>query len=75
MEYQLLVLISVYEQIIDGKTGYIAKDEDEFVDKLIYLMNNEKELKKMSQYCKKFNSQFDIDNVCDKWEELFKNIR
>ena len=65
---------SVYEQIIDGKTGYIAKDEDEFVNKLIYLMNDKSELKRLSDNCKKYNTKFNVKNICNDFEDILKRI-
>ena len=62
------------ERIINGKTGYIANDEDDFIDKIILLMKNTNELKKLASNCKKFNSQFNIKNIGNEWEKLFKFI-
>ena len=63
---------STYEQIIDGKTGIIAKDMDDYEEKLKYLMDNNSELDKMSKNTKEFAKDFSVDNIIEKWLELLK---
>lgn len=60
------------EQIIDGKTGIIAKDIDDYQDKLKYLMDNPDELDRMSKNAKEYAKNFTTDNVISKWVELLK---
>ena len=63
---------STEEQIIDGKTGIIAKDREDYQEKLKYLMDNLNELDKMSKNAKEYVKKFTVDNVISKWIELLK---
>lgn len=67
---------SVFEEIIDDKTGYIVKQNDieEYKNKLNYLMNNPKKLEEMSKNNKEFSKQFVVDNVINDWIQLFNKI-
>lgn len=65
---------SVYEQIIDGKTGIIVSSKDEFINKLKELMDNYKKLEKMSVECKEFSNSFQIEKLIDCWFCLFEDI-
>lgn len=63
---------SVSEEIIDGKTGFIAKDYDDYIKKLKLLMDNLELLDEMSKSVKEFNQNFRIENIIKEWEEIFK---
>lgn len=67
---------TVYEQIIDGKTGYVIEqgDFDTFKLKVIELLSNPKRLKEMSDNAKENSKQFEISRVADEWENLFKQM-
>lgn len=67
---------TVYEQIIDGKTGYVIEqgDVDTFKLKVIELLSNPKRLKEMSDNAKENSKQFEISRVADEWENLFKQM-
>ncbi len=61
------------EEVIENNvSGFIAKDEDDYLIKLKKLMNDSKLLMEMSKKCKKFNSKFQINNIVKEWEKLFK---
>ena len=60
------------EEILDGKTGFIAKDKDDYINKLKMLMDNKKLLQEMSSNCKKYNDNFKIKIIVKEWEKLFK---
>ena len=61
------------KEVIDNNvTGFIAKDEDDFLNKLKKLMDNPILLEKMSNDAKKFNEKFHIDKIVKEWEKLFK---
>ena len=62
------------EEIINNKTGIIANDINSYKNKLKELMLDNNMLKEMSIECKKFNKNFKIDNIINKWLELFKII-
>ena len=67
---------SVYEEIRDGKTGFVVKqgDIETFKLKLINVLSNLKLLKQMSDESKKFSKEFNIKVIVDKWEDLFKIV-
>ena len=65
---------SAAEQIIDDKTGIIAKNKDEYKTKLLYLMKNNDKLEKMSIDCKKYNENFKIKKIIKQWFEVFYDI-
>lgn len=60
------------EVIQDEYSGFICKDEDDFLVKLKKLMDNPKLLEKMSMDAKKYNEKFHIDKIVKEWEKLFK---
>ena len=63
---------SVEEEIINGKTGLIAKDENDYLEKLKLLMDNQELLEKMSVNTKKNNERFHIDKIIKEWERILK---
>lgn len=73
-----LPVVSLYfgeptdEVINNNVTGFIAKDNNDYLEKLKSLMDNPKLLKKMSQSAKEYNRKFYIENIVKEWEKLFK---
>ena len=65
---------SVYEQIKDNSTGLIADNKKEFINKLKELMINSEKLEKMSNQCKEFSKEFQIEELIKNWIKLFKEI-
>lgn len=67
---------SAHEQIIDDYNGYVIENDniDEFKNKIISLIDNEEKLEELSKNAKKFSSNFDIEMITDKWEEIFSKI-
>lgn len=65
---------SVEEEIINGKTGIIAKDKEDYINKLKQLMTNEQQLLELSKNCKQFNQNFQIEKIIKEWIKLFKEI-
>lgn len=63
---------SVNEEIIDKKTGFIANDKNDYIEKLELLMSDENLLKKMSKDVKEFNKNFQIENIIKVWEGILK---
>ena len=64
------------EIVIDGYNGYLLEqdDLDGFKEKLKYLIENKKELEKMSLNAKEFSKTFEVEKIVDIWEEEFKKI-
>lgn len=65
---------SVKEEIIDGKTGIIANDKEDYKIKLKDLMDNPDKLEKLSINAKEFSSNFQIEEIINKWIELFNKL-
>ena len=63
---------SAKEEIIDGKTGFLAHGEKEYATKLETLMSDLVLLDDMSKNVKKYNNKFHIKNIVSEWEQLFK---
>ena len=63
---------SVSEEIIDGKTGFIAKDKEDYINKLKKLMDDNMALEQMSTNAKQYNKKFRINNIIKDWEEELK---
>ena len=63
---------SAEEEIINNETGFIAKDKDDYINKLKLLMDNHDILNEMSIKCKDFNNNFKINNIIKEWKKLFK---
>lgn len=65
---------AVNEEIIDGETGIIAKNEEDYVNKLKILMQDKNKLKALSQNVKEFNQNFRIEKIIDKWIKLIEEV-
>lgn len=65
---------SCEEQIINGETGVIANNEEEYINKLKELMDNQELLEKLSKNSKKFSEEFQIEKIINNWIELFNEI-
>ena len=65
---------SAEELILDNKTGIIAVDESTYKDELLELMLDSDKLENMSNECKEFNKNFNIDNIINEWLKLFESI-
>ena len=63
---------STEEEILDGKTGFIAKDRKDYINKLKKMMDDTKLLKEFSKNSKEYNNNFKIKNIVKEWEKLFK---
>ena len=62
---------STEEEIINGKTGIIAKDKQDYINKLKQIMIDKKQLTELSKNAKIFSKEFHIENIINKWIELF----
>ena len=62
------------EEIINDVTGIIAIDSDDYIKKLKILMENDSKLVELSNNCKRFSENFQIENVINDWIKLFNDI-
>lgn len=67
---------SVFEEIDDGKTGYIIEqgEEREYKDKLLRLMTDVSLRSEMSGNAKEFATDFHIESIIKQWYDLFEEI-
>ncbi|MCI5734156.1 MAG: glycosyltransferase [Tenericutes bacterium] len=67
---------SVYEEIKNGKTGYIIENDDInlYIKKLEELMKNKTSLKEMSKKNKKFAKSFLPENIVMEWIDFFEKM-
>ena len=65
----------IEEVILDNKTGFIAKDKDDYINKLKELMDNSDLLKEMGLNSKEYNKNFTIDKIVNDWDKLFNNVK
>lgn len=67
---------SVYEEIIDGKHGYIIENDnvDEYIEKLERLISDNKLLQEMSKNSKIFAKNFLVKNIIKEWIDLFDEV-
>lgn len=63
---------SVEEEVINGKTGFIADNKEDYINKLKELIDNPKKLSTMSKNCKEFNKNFRINNIIEDWTRILK---
>lgn len=65
---------SVQDLIIDGKNGYLAKNEKEFTDKLELLMKNRDLRIKFGANARKEMEKYSPNIIWGKWEHLLINL-
>ena len=67
---------SAPEEIINDKTGYIIYNDskEEYIEKLLFLMNNSQKLQKLANNSKKFGQKFTIDKIIQNWLKLFGDL-
>ena len=65
---------SVAEEIINNKTGIIAKNKEDYKLKLEELIKNDKKLEELSTNAKNFSNNFQMENIIEEWIKLFKEL-
>jgi glycosyltransferase involved in cell wall biosynthesis len=60
--------------VLDGQNGYLIQENNAicFVKKIIELIHDPSEYKKMSLFSREFAKQFDINNYVDKLVDFYK---
>lgn len=68
---------SVTDIIEDGQTGMLVPpfSRKQYIQKLEMLMRDEELRTRMSDACMQSVKRFDIQNVADKWEEVFNRLK
>ena len=65
----------IEEVILNNKTGFIAKDREDYINKIKELMDNPSLLKEMGINAKEYNKNFQIDKIVNDWDNLFHNVK
>lgn len=65
---------SVFEEIIDNKTGIIALNKEDYINKLKELMQDTDKLLYLSKNAKDYSEKFQIENIVNDWINLFNKI-
>jgi glycosyltransferase involved in cell wall biosynthesis len=67
---------SVRDIIDDGQNGFIVPNDDlnTFVEKIYILMDNAELRERMARNGMESVKKFSVENIVNKWEELFKNL-
>ena len=65
---------STEEEIINNKTGIIAKDNEDYKKQLQELMDNSEKLTKISKNAKQFSKNFQIESIIKEWLNLFSEV-
>ena len=61
--------------IEEGKNGYLLYEESPnlFIDKILYIWENQEEYERISKNAVKFAEEYDIKNYCEKLMMIYKN--
>lgn len=63
------------EMVVDGETGYICRTNQEFADKLMYLMQNEGELHKFGRSARLFaEDRYSVSRVGAELEKIYGKV-
>ena len=66
---------SYYDIIKDGESGFIAKNNKDYINKCEFLMTHPESMKEMSVKAKtRVDNLFTLDIVTDKWAHLFNEL-
>lgn len=65
---------AAHDMISDGTDGYVVMplDENDYVNKLAYLMDNDDARRRMGVEAIRSSRRFDADAIIDQWEKLLK---
>ena len=65
---------AAHDIISDGTDGYVVMplDENDYVNKLAYLMDNDDARRRMGVEAIRSSRRFDADAIIDQWEKLLK---
>ena len=80
MEYAYVPVISkkkwgLLDTIDDGRTGYLFRKSSDFIEKIVYLLNNDTLNQKMGENAHEFVSEkFDMEKIIPLWISLIDEI-
>ena len=64
----------VNELIKDGINGYLAKDVDDFAEKLSLLISDEQLRLSMSKEAQKISDEYSPEGIMQQWEDFIKEV-
>ena len=80
MEYAYVPVISrkkwgLLDTIDDGETGYLFRNSSDFVEKMVYLLNNDELNQNMGEKAHEFvKENFDMNRIIPQWISLIEDI-
>lgn len=80
MEYTYVPVISkrkwgLLDTIDDGRTGYLFRKSSDFIEKMVYLLNNDELNQKMGENAHEFvKEKFDMEKIIPLWVSLIDEI-
>jgi glycosyltransferase involved in cell wall biosynthesis len=60
--------------IQNGKTGFLVKNKDEFIEKILYLLENDKQREVIQKNALKYVERYSTENVVDMVEKLYNEV-
>ena len=73
MQFAANVFCDIQDVIVDGKTGFLVKDLREFVEKAVYLFQNDDIRKEMGKNAKKY-ADHKIENIAQIWIKIYEKL-
>ena len=64
--------MGIQDVIVDGKTGYLASTEDEFIEKTVALFENDQLLKTMAANARQVAEHHRMERIAKAWVEIYK---
>ncbi|MHA1820585.1 MAG: glycosyltransferase [Promethearchaeota archaeon] len=65
----------IKDVIINNKTGYLVNSPNEFIEKVVYLFENEDIRRKFGENAKKEVQKHNIDNIAATWIKIYQKIK
>lgn len=65
---------AVKDLIVDGVTGYLAQDQDQYSEKLEILMKDQELRVRMGKNAREYMNQYSAEIIWEKWESLLHRV-
>jgi len=64
----------IREIVNDGKSGFIAYNEEEFIHHTVQILSDRETREAMSRYCANYAKRFSKERILDQWEALLSRL-
>ncbi|MFH0798828.1 MAG: glycosyltransferase family 4 protein [Pseudomonadota bacterium] len=61
--------------IVNNQTGFIVNTAEEMADRIVYLVENESERKRMGEEALKLSKNYDLQHVAHRFDKLYRGIK